>query len=60
MASEKSRTFLGVLYPDSESYDCASVLDRLSDVFEEWAYITHDMDTEEDGEVKKAAYTLGW
>lgn len=53
MAIEKSRTFLGVLYPDSESYDCASVLERLADVFEEWAYITHDMDTDENGEVKK-------
>ena len=53
MNENKSRLFLGVLYPDSESYDCASVLERLSDVFEEWAYITHDMDTDENGEVKK-------
>ena len=50
MASDKSRTFLGVLYPDSESYDCSSVLARLSEVFDEWAYVTHDMDTDDNGE----------
>lgn len=54
MASDKSRTFLGVLYPDSESYDCSSVLARLSEVFDEWAYVTHDMDTDDNGEIKKA------
>lgn len=54
MADKKSRTFLGVLYPDSESYDCDSVLGCLSVVFEEWAYVIHDMDTDKNGEVKKA------
>ena len=51
----QSRAFLGVLYPDSETYDCSEVLSRLSEVFEEWAYITHDMDVDPDtGELKKA------
>lgn len=54
MATVKSRTFLGVLYPDSESYDCAAVLGRLSEVFDEWAYVIHDMDTDENGVLKKA------
>lgn len=55
MAKEKkSRLFLGVLYPDSESYDCAAVLANLPVVFDEWAYITHDKDTDENGELKKA------
>lgn len=51
--SGKSRTFLGVLYPDSESYDCSAVLERLSCVFQEWAYVLHDADTDENGELKK-------
>lgn len=51
---KKSRTFLGVLYPDSETYDCAEVLARFPEVFEEWAYVTHDMDVDENGELKKA------
>ena len=52
--SGKSRSFLGVLYPDSESYDCSAVLERLSCLFEEWAYILHDSDSDENGELKKA------
>lgn len=52
--SGKSRTFLGVLYPDSESYLCSAVLERLSCVFQEWAYIVHDSDSDENGELKKA------
>lgn len=52
--TDKSRTFLGVLYPDSESYECASVLERLSSVFSEWAYVLHDADSDEKGELKKA------
>lgn len=54
---KKSRSFLGVIYPDSESYDCAAVLASLDDVFSEWAYVLHDRDVDEDsGEVKKAHY----
>ena len=52
--SGKSRSFLGVLYPDSESYDCSAVLERLSCLFDEWAYIVHDSDSDENGELKKA------
>lgn len=54
MAEKQSRSFMGVVYPDSESYDCQEVLDRLKIVFDEWAYITHDMDVDEQGELKKA------
>ena len=53
MSEKQSRTFLGVLYPDSESYDCEKVLLRLQDTFEELSYITHDMDVDENGELKK-------
>lgn len=55
MASEKqSRIFLGVLYPDSESYEFEKVLSRLEDTFLDLAYITHDADSDETGLLKKA------
>lgn len=50
---KKSRTFLGVIYPDSESYDYSEVLDQLDSVFQEWAYILHDCDADDNGECKK-------
>ena len=49
----KDRKFLGVLYPDSESYCCDDVLNLLKSTFPEFAYIRHDMDTDENGELKK-------
>lgn len=56
MANPKQgRNFQGVLYPDSESYDCGETLQRLSD-FSEYVYILHDMDVDEDGVLKKPHY----
>lgn len=52
----KSRNFLGVLYPDSESYVCEEVLAALDDTFKEWAYVLHDNDLNEDGTPKKPHY----
>lgn len=52
----KSRNFLGVLYPDSESYVCEEVLSALDDTFKEWAYVLHDNDLNEDGTPKKPHY----
>lgn len=54
MADKQSRNFLGVLYPDSTTYDIQKVLSRLEDTFTDLAYITHDMDVDELGTVKKA------
>ena len=54
MADKQSRIFLGVLYPDSTTYDIQKVLSRLEDTFTDFAYITHDMDVDEMGIVKKA------
>lgn len=54
MPDKQSRNFLGVLYPDSTTYDCEKVLVRLEDAFEDWSYITHDMDVDGNGELKKA------
>lgn len=53
MAEKQSRNFLGVLYPDSTTYDCDKVLMRIEDSFAEYAYITHDLDVDENGELKK-------
>lgn len=54
MSDKQARNFLGVLYPDSESYDCQKVLSRIEDTFVDFAYIVHDMDVNENGEIKKA------
>lgn len=53
MSAITSRSFLGVLYPDAENYSCDVVLERLKSFFPEWAYIVHDMDVNENGELKK-------
>lgn len=54
MSLKQSRIFIGVLYPDSTTYDLQKVLSRLEDTFTDLAYITHDMDVDEMGTVKKA------
>lgn len=56
MATRKmSRNFHGVVYPDSDSYDCSDVLSRLAQ-FSDFAYILHDQDMDENGELKKPHY----
>ena len=49
----KDRKFQGILYPDSESYRCDDVLNILKSTFPEFAYILHDKDVDENGELKK-------
>lgn len=53
MPVKTSRSFLGVLYPDADNYDCVAVLERLRSFFPELAYIVHDSDVNENGELKK-------
>ena len=53
MSATTCRSFLGVLYPDAENYNCDEVLDRLKLFFPELAYIVHDMDVDENGVLKK-------
>lgn len=53
MADKKFRSFAGTLYPDSESYDCESLLSTIRSKFIDWAYILHDKDTDEKGVLKK-------
>lgn len=38
MSDKQGRNFLGVLYLDSESYDCQKVLSRIKDTFVDFAY----------------------
>lgn len=56
MDEKKYRVFSGVLYPDSSSYDCSSVLSQVASRFKEWAYILHDHDINDDGSLKKIHY----
>lgn len=53
MVDKQSRNFLGVIYPDSTSYDCKKVLSRIEDTFADYAYVLHDKDVDENGELKK-------
>lgn len=53
MADKKFRSFAGTLYPDSESYDCETLLSTIRSKFIDWAYILHDKDINENGELKK-------
>lgn len=53
---KKSRNFQGVVYPDSDSYDCDKVLSLLPSVFADYAYILHDQDVDEEGVLKKPHY----
>ena len=54
MAEKKFRSFAGTLYPDSESYDCETLLSTIRSKFIDWAYILHDKDFNENGELKKS------
>lgn len=56
MAGKLDRKFCGVVYPGATNYDCSEVLAKLAGAFVSWAYILHDMDVDENGEVKKAHY----
>lgn len=53
MADKKFRSFAGTLYPDSESYDCETLLSTIRSKFIDWAYILHDKDVDKNGDLKK-------
>lgn len=52
----RSRTFTGVIYPDSISYNFADILANGIEYFDEFGYIRHDKDYDENGEIKKTHY----
>lgn len=52
----QDRKFWGILYPDSESYDCEAVIEKIKSYFEEYAYILHDKDLDPEGNVLKPHY----
>lgn len=56
MADKKYRSFGGTLYPDSESYDCEKLLSIVQSKFIDWAFILHDRDVDDNGELKKPHY----
>lgn len=51
--AKQDRKYLGVLYPDSESYSCDEVIEELKKTFPQFAMILHDKDCDENGELKK-------
>lgn len=56
MSEKMCRSFSGVLYPDSESYNCDDVLAIIRRIFDSWGYILHDCDKLDDGSLKKPHY----
>ena len=53
MADKKIRNFAGVIYPDSESYNCDEVISRIKSKFKQWAFCCHDTDFDDEGNHKK-------
>lgn len=53
MADKKFRSFAGTLYPDSEAYDCETLLSIIRSKFIDWAYILHNKDVDANGDLKK-------
>ena len=59
MANEKKikdrslRTFAMILYPDSDAYNCESIMSDVMSNYD-YAFIMHDRDVDEDGVLKKA------
>lgn len=45
-----------VLYVDTESYDCKRVLELVAGVADEYAYALHDLDVDENNQLKKPHY----
>lgn len=52
MPPPKHRVFTGVIYPDSETYNYIEII-KCIEKFNEYAYITHDSDFNEDNTPKK-------
>lgn len=52
------KNFVLILYPDSTSYDFSSVISKLKDAFNQYAYIPHDKCIDDLGEVKKLHYHI--
>lgn len=52
-APKQDYKYIGILYPDSETYCCDAALDAIKSYFGAWAYILHDRDITADGELKK-------
>lgn len=51
--AKQSRKFSGTFYPDSETYNADDVIQTIQEYFDEWAWIVHDKDVDENGELKK-------
>lgn len=51
--AKQARKFSGTFYPDSETYSADDVIQTIQEYFDEWAWIIHDKDVGENGELKK-------
>ena len=51
--AKQARKFSGTFYVDSETYSADDVIQTIQEYFDEWAWIVHDKDVDENGELKK-------
>lgn len=51
--AKQSRKFSGVFYLESDNYCADDVIQTLQEYFDQWAWIVHDKDVEEDGSLKQ-------
>ncbi len=54
MKDKRYRSFMTILYPEDETHECA--LQYIEEFYSEYAYILHDKDIDEKGEIKKPHY----
>lgn len=52
-STDRFRNFTGIIYPDSTSYNYADIILIGTEYFDEFGYITHNNDINEDGTLKK-------
>ena len=50
---KQARNFTCIIYPDSEEYDCQTVLNRLSSFWDKFYYVLHDKDSYSETDVDK-------
>lgn len=53
VSEKQDYKYVGILYPDSETYNVEQVIQNIKAYFSKWSYCLHDKDVNEDGELKK-------
>lgn len=54
--NKPDRKFVCILYPDATNYVCDEILTKITQYADEWSFILHDRDVDENDEIKKPHY----